>query len=90
MDRNYLTELFGGRTFPNGEYVIDHIDEIIEHQKVFMEVVSETRKNTMMTFPVLTYSLLYQNGRFVDEEFARCGLDRGIDWSDRSGPGERC
>ncbi|MEG1725885.1 MAG: anaerobic ribonucleoside-triphosphate reductase, partial [Anaerovoracaceae bacterium] len=53
MDRNYLIELFGGRTFPDGTYVIDYIDEIIEHQKVFMEVVAETRKQCMMTFPVL-------------------------------------
>ncbi len=52
MDRNYLVELFGGRTFPDGEYVIDHIDGIIEHQKVFMEVVSEIRHQTFMTFPV--------------------------------------
>jgi ribonucleoside-triphosphate reductase len=82
MDRNYLIELFGGRTFPNGEFVIDHIDEIIEHQKVFMEVVSNTRKNTMMTFPVLTYSLLYQNGKFVDEEFARWCNRHNMEWYD--------
>jgi ribonucleoside-triphosphate reductase len=82
MDRNYLTELFGGRTFPNGEYVIDHIDGIIEHQKVFMEVVSETRKETMMTFPVLSYSLLYQNGKFVDEEFARWCNHHNMEWYD--------
>lgn len=82
MDRNYLTELFGGRTFPNGEFVIDHIDGIIGHQKVFMEVVSETRKETMMTFPVLTFSLLYQNGKFVDEEFARWCNHHNMEWYD--------
>ena len=48
MDRNYLIELFGGRSFPDGEYVIDHIEGIIEHQKVFMKVVSEIRNKTMM------------------------------------------
>lgn len=52
MDRNYLIELFGGRKYPNGEYVIDHIEQIIEYQKVFMEVVSEIRSKMMMTFPV--------------------------------------
>ena len=65
MDRAYLTELFGGLEFPDGEFAIDHIDDIIEHQKVFMEVVSKVRNETLMTFPVLTYSLLYKNGKFV-------------------------
>lgn len=82
MDRNYLTELFGGRVFPNGEYVIDHIEDIIEHQKVFMEVVSDIRKDTMMTFPVLTFSLLFQNGKFVDEEFARWCNKHNMQWYD--------
>jgi ribonucleoside-triphosphate reductase len=82
MDRSYLTELFGGRQFPNGEFAIDHIEGLIEHQKVFMEVVSETRKNTMMTFPVLTYSLLYQNGKFVDEDFARWCNKHNMEWFD--------
>lgn len=82
MDRNYLVELFGGRKFPNGEYVIDHIEQIIEHQKVFMEVVSEIREETMMTFPVLTYSLLFQNGKFVDEEFARWCNKHNMTWYD--------
>ena len=71
MDRNYLIELFGGRSFPDGEYVIDHIEGIIEHQKIFMKVVSDIRSKNMMTFPVLTFSLLFQNGKFVDTEFAR-------------------
>ena len=82
MDRNYLTELFGGRQFPNGEYAIDHIEGIIEHQKVFMEVVSEVRQQTMMTFPVITYSLLFQDGRFADEEFARWCNRHNLQWYD--------
>ena len=82
MDRNYLIELFGGRSFPDGEYVIDHIEGIIEHQKVFMKVVSEIRNKTMMTFPVLTFSLLYQDGKFVDMEFARWCNKHNMQWFD--------
>ncbi len=82
MDRSYLVELFGAREFPDGEYVIDHIEEIIEHQKVFMEVVSETRRDTMMTFPVLTFSLLFQDGKFVDEDFARWCNRHNMQWYD--------
>lgn len=82
MDRPYLEEIFGGRIFPDGTMAIDHIEEILEHQKVFMEVVAEIRKDCMMTFPVLTYSLLYQNGKFVDEEFARWCSKHNLLWMD--------
>ena len=81
MDRNYLTELFGGRMFPDGTFAIDHIEEIIEHQKVFMEVVAKIRETTMMTFPVLSFSLLYQK-EFIDEEFARWCSDHNTIWYD--------
>lgn len=82
MDRNYLSELFGERQFPNGDYIIDHIEGIIEHQKVFMETVAEIRSQLMMTFPVLTFSLLFQNGKFVDEDFARWCSDHNCLWYD--------
>lgn len=82
MDRNYLAELFGERQFPNGEYVIDHIDEIIQHQKVFMETIAEIREQLFMTFPVLTFSLLFQDGKFVDEEFARWCNKHNLLWYD--------
>lgn len=58
FDRYYIKELFGGVVYPDGTCVIDCVDEIIEHQKIFMQVVSDTRKANMFTFPVLTYSLL--------------------------------
>lgn len=82
MDHNYLIELFGGREYPDGSPVMDYIDDIIEHQKVFLEVLSEIRKTMMATFPVLTFSLLYQDGKFVDEEFARWCCEHNDTWYD--------
>lgn len=82
FDRNYLIELFGGRKFPNGENIIDHIEQIIVHQKVFMEEVSRIRSINMFTFPVISYSLLFQDGEFVDEEFARWCSDHNSKWND--------
>jgi ribonucleoside-triphosphate reductase (formate) len=82
MDRNYITEIFGDRTYPDGTFVIDYVDEIIKHQKVFMEVVEKTRHEVMLTFPVITYSLLFQNGKFVDEEFARWCNKHNMAWYD--------
>lgn len=82
FDRNYIEGLFGGVEFPDGTFAIDYIDDIIEHQKIFMEVVSEIREQNMFTFPVLTYSLLYKDGKFVDEEFARWCSDHNMKWND--------
>ncbi len=82
FDRNYLEGLFGGVTYPDGTFVIDNIEEIIEHQKLFMEVISNIRKENMFTFPVLTYSLLFKDGKFVDEDFARWCSDHNTIWND--------
>ncbi len=82
FDRPYLESLFGGKEFPDGTFVIDYIDEIIEYQKKFMEVVSEIRSQNMMTFPVLTYALLRQNGKFIDEEFAKWCCKHNMQWAD--------
>ena len=82
FDREYLMGLFGGRQYPDGSFVIDYVEELIEYQKAFMEIVSNIRSETMMTFPVLTYSLLFQNGKFVDEDFARWCNKHNMKWCD--------
>lgn len=82
FDRNYLESLFGGLEFPDGTFAIDEIEEIIECQKIFCEVVSEIRTENMFTFPVLTASLLYKDGQFVDQEFARWISDHNVKWMD--------
>ena len=82
FDRNYTEALFGGVEFPDGSFMIDNVEEFIEHQKVFMEVVSQIRSENMFTFPVLTYSLLYKDDKFIDESFARWCSDHNVDWYD--------
>lgn len=82
FDRPYLESLFGGMEFPDGTFAIDHIEELIAFQKVFMDVVSEIRETNMFTYPVLTFSLYYKDGKFQDEEFARWASDHNIKWSD--------
>lgn len=98
FDRNYIESLFGGMEYPDGSFVIDNVEELIEIQKTFMNVVSDIRSENMFTFPVLTYSLLKRNDLtqeeidemvrtknyhiFVDEEFARWCSDHNCKWND--------
>ena len=98
FDRYYLESLFGGVEFPDGTLAIDHVEDFIEFQKVFMEVVSDIREVNMFTYPILTYSLLRRNDIsqeelqimvntrdwdiFVDKDFARWCSNHNIKWSD--------
>lgn len=82
FDRCYVEDLFGGVEFPDGSFAIDNVDEILECEKIFMEVVSEIRTSSMFTFPVITYSLLYKDGKFIDEDFARWCSDHNTKWYD--------
>jgi len=81
-DKPYLEALFGGKTFPDGTFMIDYLDQIEEYQKYFMKVVSDIRSENMMTFPVLTYALLRKNGKFVDEGFAKWCCQHNMNWAD--------
>jgi len=82
FDHPYFEALFGGSTFPDGTFMIDYEEEIINFQKWYMEVMAETRKANMFTFPVSTISLLRQDGKFVDEEFAKWAIQHNMEWSD--------
>lgn len=82
FDRPYLEALFGGKQYPDGTFIIDCIDELIEYQKAFMVVLGRIREQNMMTFPVMTYALLRKNGKFEDEEFAKWCCEHNMKWAD--------
>lgn len=82
FDKPYLEALFGGKEFPDGTFIIDYIDEIKEYQKAFMRVLSDTRRENLMTFPVVSFALLRQNGKFVDEDFAKWCCRHNMKWAD--------
>ena len=82
FDKSYLEAIFGGKEFPDGTFIIDYIDEILEYQKAFMKVCSRIRSDNMMTFPVLTFSLLRKDGKFVNEQFAKWCCRHNMKWAD--------
>lgn len=82
FDHPYLEALFGGAEFPDGAFMIDEIEGIMDFQKIYLETMSEIRSHNMMTFPVNSISLLRQDGKFIDEEFARYACEHNRKWSD--------
>lgn len=82
FDHPYLEALFGGAEFPDGSFMIDEIEGIMDFQKIYMEEMSKIRSKNMMTYPVSSISLLKQSGKFVDEEFARWACAHNMKWND--------
>lgn len=80
FDHPYFEAIFGGAVFPDGSFMIDEEEEIIQFQKDFIDVVNEIREENVFTFPVLTASLLYQN-HFVDDDFARWACEASRKWN---------
>lgn len=68
FDHEYAHALFDGMTFPDGSLAYDHIDNIVEIQKIVMDVISAIRSKNMFTFPVLSYSLLTEKVN-IDDNF---------------------
>ena len=81
FDHPYFEAIFGGSQFPDGTFMIDEEEEIIQFQKDFIDVVNEIREENVFTFPVLTASLLYQDGKFVDEDFAKWSCEASRKWN---------
>lgn len=82
FDRPYFEALFGGSEFPDGSFMIDYEEEIINFQRIYMEEMAHIRKENMFTFPVSTISLLRQKGEFVDKPFAEWAIRHNMQWND--------
>ena len=82
FDRPYFEALFGGSEFPDGSFMIDSEEEILDFQKWYMAVMADIRHENMFTFPVNTISLLRQDGKFVDEDYAEWAIKHNMEWSD--------
>lgn len=82
FDRPYLEALFGGAEFPDGTFMIDELDGIMEFQKIYLTELSATHAKNMMTFPVNTISMLKKDGKFIDEDFAKWACQHNMEWND--------
>lgn len=67
FDRPYMEEMFGDFYYPDGTQT--DYESLMELQKFFMEWFRLERKKELLTFPVLTASLLTNDKGFVDADF---------------------
>ena len=81
FDHPYFEAIFGSAEFPDGTFMIDVEEEIIEFQKDFIRIINEIREKNVFTYPVLSASLLYVDGKFVDEEFAKWACEVSRKWN---------
>lgn len=83
FDHEYFEALFGGMEFPDGSLAIDYEEEIVQFEKWFLEEMKAIKDGgRMFTFPVNTISLLRQDGKFVDEDFAKWASNHNRAWND--------
>lgn len=82
MDESYLDNFFGDRLFPDGEPVVAHIDEIVDLEIFFLECVNDILSHKVMTFPVITDCVLYDEEKqeFVNPGTARRFSDLNTKW----------
>jgi ribonucleoside-triphosphate reductase len=68
FDKPFFEGMFGDFYFPDGTKPT--WESLNWLQKDFMQWFNEERLRTMITFPVESFALVYQNGKFLDEETA--------------------
>lgn len=69
FDKPFFEGMFGDFYFPDGTRPI--WDSLNWLQKEFMMWFNNERLRCMLTFPVESFALVYQNGKFLDEENAK-------------------
>ena len=69
FDKPFFEGMFGDFYFPDGTKPI--WESLSWLQKEFMQWFNNERLKCILTFPVESFALVYQDGKFVDEESAR-------------------
>ena len=82
LDREHILGLLSTEVFPDNSLIIDHLEEIIQYQKDFLDYEREIRYEKFFTFPVISASLLFQNDKYVDEDMARFINKHNMTWQD--------
>ena len=71
LDVDHIAKFFGEEKYPDGSDILSHLDEILQFQQDFLDYIGELRKEKWHTFPVVSASLIFRDGRYIDEETAK-------------------
>lgn len=82
LDREYFKGLFDGLKMPDGSNAIDYLEGFMQYQKDFMNYVNKLREEKTFTFPVLTYSTIFRDGYWADEEMSKFIIKHNMKWGD--------
>lgn len=68
FDKEFFKGMFGDFYFPDGSQPVwESLDWL---QKHFMKWLNKERLSTILTFPVVSVSMLYKDGHFVDDKMS--------------------
>lgn len=85
LDTEHIVGFFGEDTYPDGSSIVyDHLEGVLQFQKDFMEYTNRLRRQKFFTFPVVSASLLFQDGKYVDEDMAKAVVEHNysMGWND--------
>ncbi|MDA3855887.1 MAG: anaerobic ribonucleoside-triphosphate reductase [Candidatus Woesearchaeota archaeon] len=82
MDREYFVGLFGGLEFDDGTFAIDYIEDFMQYQKDFLDFLNMARDKKSFTFPVMTASMIFKDGKYQDEDMAKYVVKHNMKYGD--------
>lgn len=66
LDRDHIVKFFGAAKYPNGELIINHLQDLLEFQKDFLAYIGELRKEKWHTFPVISASVIFDKNKYPE------------------------
>ena len=68
LDRDHIIKFFGAEKYPNGDMIINHLEDLLAFQKDFLDYVGELRKEKWHTFPVISSSLIFDEEKYPESD----------------------
>jgi len=71
LDIDHMAKFFNNKNYPDGTPILSHLNEIMDFQADFLDYIGQLRQVKWHTFPVISASLIFKDGKYVDEETAK-------------------
>lgn len=71
LDLDHIAKFFGEKIYPDGSQIMDYVDELLDFQRDFLDYAGQLRKEKWYTFPVMSASLIFKDGKYADEDTAK-------------------